>query len=118
MAAHWPCSYAGICTQLEFAGEQISHAILIHDQHNQVHRLSADLQSNAAALHGEECGSAPAFGSKECTQGGKGGNGGNDQSINYQGTCEVLKGWEKKCGVGNGDPKSPLPTPSPRFCGR
>jgi len=24
----------------------------------------------------------------------------------------------KKCGVGNGDPKSPLPTPSPRFCGR
>lgn len=24
----------------------------------------------------------------------------------------------KKCGVGSSDPKSLLPTPSPRFCGR
>jgi len=32
-----------------------------------------------------------------------------------------LTDWKttpKKCGVGNGDPKSPFPTPSPRFCGR
>src|SRR5438034_8578005 len=62
MAAHWPCSHTGIRTQLEFAGEQISHAILIHDQHNQVHRLSADLQSNAAALHGEKGRRAPSLG--------------------------------------------------------
>jgi hypothetical protein len=30
---------------------------------------------------------------------------------------QVLAG-AKKCGASSGDPKSPLPTPSPRFCGR
>jgi len=43
----------------------------------------------------------------------------DDQSINYSGTFGgVGRLGKKKCGVGNGDPKSPLPTPSPRFCGR
>src|SRR5207253_7492041 len=62
VAAYRPCRYTGIGAQLEFAGEQVSHAILIHDQHNQVHCLSADLQPNTAALHGKECRRAPAFG--------------------------------------------------------
>jgi hypothetical protein len=30
---------------------------------------------------------------------------------------QILAGT-KKCGASSGDPKSPLPTPSPRFCGR
>ena len=62
MAAHRPRSHTGIGTQLEFAGEQVSHAILIHDQHNQVDGLPADLQPDTSALHGEERGSAPSFG--------------------------------------------------------
>jgi hypothetical protein len=38
--------------------------------------------------------------------------------LTIQELMECLEVWAKKCGVGNGDPKSPLPTPSPRFCGR
>jgi hypothetical protein len=38
--------------------------------------------------------------------------------LTIQELVECWKGGQKKCGVGNGDPKSPLPTPSPRFCGR
>jgi hypothetical protein len=40
--------------------------------------------------------------------------------IHWQGDLlliQVLAG-AKKCGASSGDPKSPLPTPSPRFCGR
>src|SRR5258708_5202037 len=37
------------------------HAVVIHDQHYQIHGLSADLKTNAAARHHEECRSAPTF---------------------------------------------------------
>src|SRR5437899_12919445 len=61
MPADWPGGYAGVRTQFELAGEQVLHAILVHDQHDQINSLAADLQSEASAFHSKECRSAPAF---------------------------------------------------------
>lgn len=47
---------------LEVAGEQGLHAVLVHHQHDQVNRLSAGLEAEAAAFNAEECGRAPAVG--------------------------------------------------------
>ena len=61
MPADRPGGYAGVGTQFELAGEQVLHAILVHDQHDQINSLAADLQSEASAFDGEERGSAPPF---------------------------------------------------------
>src|ERR1700674_1864249 len=37
-------------------------ATVVHDQHDQINAFDANLQTPAAAAHGNECGSAPAIG--------------------------------------------------------
>ena len=54
-------SHSSIGAQLELAAEQVLHSFLVHDQHDQINRLAADLQSEASALHGKKCGITPAF---------------------------------------------------------
>src|SRR2546427_5185669 len=61
MPADRPGGYAGVGAQFELAGEQVLHAILVHDQHDQINRLAADLQSEASTFDSEECRSAPPF---------------------------------------------------------
>ena len=45
-----------IGAELEVAGEQVLHTILVHDEHHQINRLAADLQTEAATANHEECG--------------------------------------------------------------
>src|ERR1700722_13455745 len=47
--------------QGKLARQQVLHAILIHDQHDQVDGLPANLESEAAPADGEERGRAPAL---------------------------------------------------------
>src|SRR5438128_5924433 len=61
MPADRPGGYAGVGAQFELAGEQVLHSFLVHDQHDQINRLAADLQAEASALHGKKCGITPAF---------------------------------------------------------
>ena len=61
MPADRPGGYAGVGAQFELAGEQVLHAILVHDQHDQINSLAADLQSEASTFDSEECRSAPPF---------------------------------------------------------
>src|SRR6202008_2090099 len=53
------CSHRGVCSQRELARQQMLHAIVIHDQHDQVDGLGADLKSEAASRHHEKCRRAP-----------------------------------------------------------
>src|SRR5664279_6222783 len=59
MAAHGAGRYGCISTQLEFARKQLSHAVLVHDQHYQVNGFGSDLKAPAAADHFERRRSAP-----------------------------------------------------------
>src|SRR5438046_9669396 len=59
MPADRPGVYAGVGTQFELAGEQVLNAILVHDQHDQINSLAADLQPEASTFDSEECRSAP-----------------------------------------------------------
>ena len=43
------------------AGEQLRHAIVVHDQHDHIHGLPTELQAKAASVHDEKSGRAPAF---------------------------------------------------------
>src|SRR5580658_2118853 len=52
---------AGISAEFELAGEQVIHAVLVHDQHDDVGRLAADLQAETTAADNEESRRAPAF---------------------------------------------------------
>ena len=52
---------AGIGAEFELAGEQVIHAILVHDQHDEIGGLGADLQAETATADSEEGGCAPAF---------------------------------------------------------
>src|ERR1700691_973315 len=54
---------AGICSKFELAGEQVVHAAFVHDEHDDVGRLGADLQAETATADGEEGGRAPSLGS-------------------------------------------------------
>src|SRR5436190_15404149 len=54
MAADRAGGDAGIGAKLELAVEQVLHAALVHDQHDQVNGLSGNLESERPALHGEE----------------------------------------------------------------
>src|SRR6202022_666790 len=59
MAAHRPGGHTGIGSQFELAAEQVLHAIVVHDEHDQIHRLGADLQTETAALDAKECRGTP-----------------------------------------------------------
>jgi hypothetical protein len=59
MAAHRPRRHTCVSTQFELAAQQAGHALVIHDQHDEVDCLAADLQPEAAAFNGEERGIAP-----------------------------------------------------------
>src|SRR5437899_3515629 len=59
MPADRPGGYADVVTEFELAGEQVLYAILVHDQHDQINSLAADLQSEASTFDSEECRSAP-----------------------------------------------------------
>ena len=61
MTAHRAGSHAGVRSQLEFAVQQVLHAVLVHDEHYQVDGLSPNLQTEASTFNAEKCGSAPAF---------------------------------------------------------
>src|SRR5262252_5237381 len=61
MASDRTRSRAGIPPQFELAGEQVLHAVVIHDEHDQVDRFAADLQAETASLDREESGCAPAL---------------------------------------------------------
>ena len=61
MASHWTRSHRSIGAELKFAGQQVSHAFLIHDQHHQINRLPTNLQTQAAARNCEKRGCAPTF---------------------------------------------------------
>ena len=62
VAADWARSHGSVRAQLKFAGEQVAHTAFIHNQHDEVNRLAADLESDAAAGDGEKCGRAPSRG--------------------------------------------------------
>src|SRR5215475_13992945 len=63
MAAHRPGCYRGIGAKLELAGEQILQAILVHNQHNQIDSLTADLEAKATAAGENERRGTPSRGS-------------------------------------------------------
>ena len=44
----------GVATKLEFVLQQLFQAAAIHDHENQIHRLTTDLQAEAAAGQGQE----------------------------------------------------------------
>src|SRR5207244_9851612 len=74
LGAHLPVSIGGgmapnrassdgrVSSQFEFAVQQVLHTLMVHDEHDQVNRLAADLQPEAAALNGKERRVAPSFG--------------------------------------------------------
>ena len=45
--------------ELDVSFKQVGHALIIHDEHDEVGALTADLRSPAHAGNGERCGSAP-----------------------------------------------------------
>src|SRR5262249_39751547 len=55
------CSHTGVGAQLELAGKQVTHAILVHHQHDQINGLTADLQAKASTFQNKEGRGAPAF---------------------------------------------------------
>ena len=61
MASHRTGCHRSIRTQRKLARQKMLHPVFVHDQHHQVHRLSADLETETASGHHEKCGSAPAF---------------------------------------------------------
>ena len=61
MASYGTGSGAGIAAEFELAGEQVIHAVLVHDKHDDIGGLASDLEAETAAANGEESGSAPAL---------------------------------------------------------
>src|ERR1700739_3186711 len=61
MTANRAGCYRSLPGQFELAGEKLLQTFIVHDQHDQVHALQADLESSTAAADGDECGCAPAF---------------------------------------------------------
>src|ERR1700741_230797 len=61
MASHRASSHRCVCAQLKFAGEKFLRAVLVHDQHYEIDRLSADLDPDTAAAGEQECGRTPTF---------------------------------------------------------
>jgi hypothetical protein len=59
MTAHGTGSRGGISANLELAREQVLHAFVALDDHDQVNAFNTDLQAPASACDGEERWSAP-----------------------------------------------------------
>ncbi len=66
MSSDWSCRRRGIRSELELACQQLLHAFVILDNHDQVHALDANLQSPAAASDGKERWCAPSGQSATC----------------------------------------------------
>src|SRR3989338_9020439 len=62
MTANRSCRGGAFAGNLKLAGEQVLQALIIHDQHQQIHALDTGLQASAAAANGNECWSAPTAG--------------------------------------------------------
>src|SRR5438552_841903 len=62
MAADRARGHTGVGTEFELAGEQILHAIVVHDQHDEIYRLPTNLQPKAATFDREECRGTPTLG--------------------------------------------------------
>src|SRR5271167_2853930 len=60
MTAHGAGGYGSISAQLELARKELIHAVLVHDQHDQVNGLSTDLEAPTSTDDFERRGSAPA----------------------------------------------------------
>src|SRR5581483_7075884 len=45
----WTGCRRHVCTQLEVTGQQVRHALVVHDEHQQIGALTADLRSPAYA---------------------------------------------------------------------
>src|SRR5271169_5676687 len=59
IASYWTRCYGSIAAQLDFALENGLGAAVIHDQQDEISRLSADLESNATAFERHHCWGAP-----------------------------------------------------------
>src|SRR5581483_5361229 len=51
MPANRTGSYGGIRAQLKFARKQVSHALVVHDEHHKIDRLPSHLEPETASLH-------------------------------------------------------------------
>ena len=60
MASYRTGGRAGIGAQFEFAGKKVLHPFIIHNYHDQIDSLSANLQPKASAFNAERCRRAPA----------------------------------------------------------
>src|SRR5262249_5047671 len=63
MATHRATGCRSFAADLEFVGEQVVHALLVHDHQHQVNPFGAELRAPASAGHGKERGSTPAISS-------------------------------------------------------
>src|SRR6185437_14158363 len=54
VSSNRPGGHTGIRSQLELGRKQIIHAFAVHDEHDQINGLAADLQSETAAFDGEK----------------------------------------------------------------
>ena len=63
MTTHRAGGDSCVSPEFELAAHQVLHAFVVHDQHDEVNRLSADLQAKATALNREERRIAPSLGS-------------------------------------------------------
>src|SRR6185437_300187 len=59
MAADWPGCRRGISTELEMTRQQLLHAALVLDDHDQVDAFDADLQAPTSTCDRKECRRAP-----------------------------------------------------------
>src|SRR5580765_5734579 len=62
MAADGASCCRSFSADLEFTGEQLLHAFVIHDQHDQVYALNTNLQTRASSTDRNESRSAPTLG--------------------------------------------------------
>src|SRR5512147_512545 len=61
MASYRPGGSGGLRADLELTGEQVLHSLVVHDHHYEVDAFHSNLQTPAAAAHGEERRRTPAF---------------------------------------------------------
>src|SRR5579863_10746734 len=54
MPAHRPRGYRGVGTELKLAREQVLHPVVVHDEHDEIDCLAADLKTDAAARDDEK----------------------------------------------------------------
>src|SRR5581483_2052689 len=59
VAAYRACRCRGFAAHLELVGEQVAHAVVVHDHHHQIYAFDTDLQSPASTADGKERRCAP-----------------------------------------------------------